>query len=73
MDHCNRKLKVFDRDESIGSRFCFFYETFAFRGRHKAAQQHLDVSAAALKLFDLLLVLRCLEIPGFSPLNQLRT
>lgn len=40
--HCNLQeagvsLKMFDREGSIGSHFCFFYETSTFKGRHKAS------------------------------------
>lgn len=30
-------LQTLDHGESIGSRFCFFYETSTFKGRHKAS------------------------------------
>lgn len=30
-------LQTLDHGESIGSRFCFFYETATFKGRHKAS------------------------------------
>lgn len=47
--HCNSQenglsLKTSEREESIGSRFCFFYET-----RTRGITQHLDVSMPALK------------------------
>lgn len=41
--HCNLQetgvsLNMSDCEESIGSSFCFFYETSTFKGRHKASQ-----------------------------------
>lgn len=63
-------LKMLDREESVGSRFCFFYETSTFK-ETQGITQLLNVSMPALKICDFLLILPDLDVPGSSYVLQL--